>query len=175
MCVAPRAAAPVRSVRSCRPTGLMRAGAGCGCAMRSVGDRQWYMHTRRWRAVQRPIALTPSLRLTRASIRGACSRRICSLCSVSSQQAALLQSVQRSRRVSLGADRARQTNSRSYPFIISGRCARHGLHFAGRCASGRAMQAGQVRAEQLPILVASATADTSLETARRSQAAVHAV
>eukprot|EP00959_Pyramimonas_sp_CCMP1952_P469617 9495243-Pyramimonas_sp.AAC.2 len=62
---------------------------------------------------------------------------------MSSQQAALLQSVQRSRPVSLGADRARQTNSRSYPFIISERCARHGMHFARRCASGRAVQTGQ--------------------------------
>ena len=40
--------------------------------------------------------------------------------------------------------------------------------------SGRAVQAGQVRAEQLPILAASATADTSLATACQSQATVHA-
>ena len=92
-----------------------------------------------------------------------------SLWLASPQQAALLQSVQRSRRLPLDAERACQTNSRSYPFIISERCARHGLHFAKRCASGRAVQAGQVRAD-----LASATADTSLATACQSQATVHA-
>ena len=45
--VALRAAVLFRSVWSYRLTGLMRVGAGCGRAMRSVGSRQWYMHPRR--------------------------------------------------------------------------------------------------------------------------------
>ena len=75
----------------------------------------------------------------------------------------------RSLRASLDGEQERRTNSRSYPFIISER----GAPDMG-CANGRAVQAGQVRAEQLPILVASATADTFLATARQSPATVHA-
>ena len=75
-----RTAALVRSVCSCRPTALMRLGVGRGRAMRRVRSRQWHMRPRRGRAVQQFGALraTPSLRLGRASIGGACARHVCS-------------------------------------------------------------------------------------------------